>query len=80
MVDMSRAGELMLERNSPRLQNLGLRLKKKIVAFLTQINDRFFIGFLISQNLRLIYNRGKVNSAVRIKRMLKLKFFFSSLL
>lgn len=41
MVNKSRAGELVLERNSPTLQNLGLGLTllKTIADFLTKVND-----------------------------------------
>lgn len=41
-VDKSRVGELMLERNSPTLENLGLRLilLGEIVSVLTKVNDK----------------------------------------
>lgn len=67
MVDKSRVGKQMLERNFPKLQNLGLGfiLLREIMGFFTKVNDRLFAGFLISQSLRLNSNRD-INSAVRI--------------
>lgn len=41
MVDKSEIGELMLERNYPMLQNLGLRLTLRgIRSYLTKISDK----------------------------------------
>lgn len=47
MVDKSGTGEMMLERNSPMLQNLGLRLTLRgIMSFLTKISDKILYMLL----------------------------------